>query len=60
MHSLIQPKHAALLFANFINEATNFAENCGGGGTLRLPDGDGTRMKMTWNGRVDVPGWLMI
>lgn len=26
-------KAAALLFANFINEATNFAENCGGGGT---------------------------
>ena len=31
-------KAAALLFANFINEATNFAENCGGGGTSPSSD----------------------
>lgn len=33
-------KAAALLFANFINEATNFAENCGGGGTSPSSDWD--------------------
>lgn len=31
-------KTAVLLFANFINEATNFAENCGGGGTSPSSD----------------------
>ena len=36
-------KTAVLLFANFINEATNFAENCGGGGTS--PSSDSGRDK---------------
>ena len=51
---------ALLLFANCINEATNFAENCGGGGTSPSSDwGRETRMKTNWRGYAVVSAWLI-